>query len=377
MSGTPEEKQRAVEELARANHAHYSQEENKKLFELLQLGFEERWIYLFELIQNAIDVEARRIRIDREAGQVVFQHDGRKKLRAKDVAGLSKVLGSTKGATTVGFMGVGFKSVFLRYRRAEVSGDGWSLRYRMRVAPNPYTGVLEEDWLGTVTPEWAPELPPPDEGFTTRFVLADPHEGMEEDFERDLGRILGEDPTVLVFLANRGLRRLEVPGEAWSMQVEQDQFTLRRDGEEAAKRWRRFAVGYAPTEAAVSTFLKHRRLKARSEEEGARLRIRGAGGAAGAGADAAGRAGGARAASAGARVRVAADAGGAAVRAARAGGLAAEPGADGAARAGRQRVAARHHPADRRRAGELPGVGVGGADRSGAGGAGLPGAAPA
>ena len=53
--------------------------------------------------------------IAKDGDTLTFQHDGRHSLEERDVIGLSKVFQSTKGASSVGFMGIGFKSVFGRF----------------------------------------------------------------------------------------------------------------------------------------------------------------------------------------------------------------------------------------------------------------------
>jgi len=72
------------------------------------------WLYAFELTQNALDAGAKRVRIRILDGAVVFEHDGTQPLEEAHVRALSAANRSTKGWNSVGFMGVGFKSVFQR-----------------------------------------------------------------------------------------------------------------------------------------------------------------------------------------------------------------------------------------------------------------------
>lgn len=55
---------------------------------------------------------------------VVFRHDGGQALDEEHVRALASLGQSTKGLGAIGFMGLGFKSVFARFRRARVSGFG-------------------------------------------------------------------------------------------------------------------------------------------------------------------------------------------------------------------------------------------------------------
>ena len=122
-----------VESLARNNRAFYDTPDGRNMLRLFELTFEHRWIYIFELVQNAIDAGARSIafRCSDDGDRLIFQHDGWSPIAEQNVEGLSKLFRSTKGAATVGFMGIGFKSVFGRFREARISGWGWTFRYEV------------------------------------------------------------------------------------------------------------------------------------------------------------------------------------------------------------------------------------------------------
>ena len=109
-----------IEQLARDNQTFYGTPDGRGALRALDLTFEHCWIYVFELVQNALDAGARSIafRLSANGDSLIFQHDGQNAIDEKDVEGLSKVFRSTKGAASVGFMGIGFKSVFGRFREA-------------------------------------------------------------------------------------------------------------------------------------------------------------------------------------------------------------------------------------------------------------------
>ena len=115
-----------VANLGNENRHFYGSPDGRGLLNVIELTFDHRWVYLYELVQNALDVGATSIaiRIGEAGDALIFQHNGDQPLDEKDVEGLSKVFRSTKGARSVGFMGIGFKSVFIRFGEAWISGWG-------------------------------------------------------------------------------------------------------------------------------------------------------------------------------------------------------------------------------------------------------------
>ena len=138
-----------VDNLANENREFYGTEDGRGALRAFELTFEHRWIYVFELVQNALDAGARSIalRTAEDGDRLAFQHDGERSLRERDVVGLSKVFRSTKGASTVGFMGIGFKSVFARFREARISGWGWTFRFEIARLTGERYGDVQSDLL--------------------------------------------------------------------------------------------------------------------------------------------------------------------------------------------------------------------------------------
>ena len=67
-----------VEQLAKENRAFYETADGRGVLRAMELPFEHRWIYLFELIQNAVDARARSIAISvgEDDDSLTFEHDG-------------------------------------------------------------------------------------------------------------------------------------------------------------------------------------------------------------------------------------------------------------------------------------------------------------
>ena len=132
MAAVSQKRREYVAELARKNQEFYGTTDGRGILRSLELIFEYRWVYIFELIQNALDASAQSIalQVSDDGDTLILQHDGPREFDEPDVEALSKVFRSTKSASSVGFMGIGFKSVFMRFQEARISG--WVGRFGMR-----------------------------------------------------------------------------------------------------------------------------------------------------------------------------------------------------------------------------------------------------
>ena len=214
------------------------------------------WMYVYELTQNAIDADATRVCWRAEGDTVVFQHDG-SALDESHVRGLSSLGASTKGLGMVGFMGVGFKSVFARFREACVSGFGWRFRFHVDVRPGAL-GSQVPVWFDTLRPHWDDEVPDPDKGYTTAFRLrrpADPRRPVDDDLAQLASSRNG---TPLAVLARRGLTEMHVENVVWNLSVDDGIVTVRRSGSDPPWRWRAFVSRYRPDDDAMRRLLEVR-----------------------------------------------------------------------------------------------------------------------
>ena len=264
-------RQELLERLAVENREFYGTRDGRGVLRAMELPFEHRWIYLFELIQNALDAGARSIAmsVGEDGDSLTFEHDGDDPIDESDVRGISKVFRSTKGASSVGFMGIGFKSVFGRFQEARIAGSGWTFRYEVKNVVGREYGDVQPDLLGAVIPIWDDTITLPTDGFTTRFELR----GLvhpQHDLQSDLTEFLPEsDRTPLAILADAGLERLSVDGRVWELGVDD-----RSDGNREAVAlsggenllWQLFPVSYRPSKEAIARFLEHRRIQPSEEE---------------------------------------------------------------------------------------------------------------
>ena len=260
-----------VKSLAESNRQFYGTPEGNGFLRALDLTFGNRWIYLYELVQNALDAKANSIsmRLAEDERALIFQHDGQSPITKKDVEGLSQVFRSTKGAASVGFMGIGFKSVFRRFGEAWVSGWGWTFRYKVPQEQGEEYGDLQRDMLGAVIPQWDDAIEAPTDGFTTRFEMRQCLDS-KTDLRSDLARFLPDkDRTLLAILASCGLTRLEVDKQVWELGVTGDSDECREAVALSKKEnllWQIFSVKYEPSRDAIARFLEHRKIRPSPEE---------------------------------------------------------------------------------------------------------------
>ncbi len=260
-----ERRRKFVANLAKNNREFYGSHDGRGVLNVIDLAFDHRWVYLYELVQNALDVQANSIAIrTREDGDaLVFQHNGERPLDERDVEGLSKVFRSTKGARSVGFMGIGFKSVFARFREARISGWGWKFRYEIEQVVGEQYGDVQRDFLGAVIPIWDENISSPDNGYTTRFELRLRRDG-ETALGSDLAQFLPEsDRSSLAILAMSGLERLDFDGRIWELGICEDcdgSYEVAALSEAESLLWRVFPREFQPSKEAIACFLEHRKI---------------------------------------------------------------------------------------------------------------------
>ena len=259
-----------IEDLAGKNRAFYGTSEGRGVLRAFDLTFEHRWLYLFELIQNALDAGACSIKFgpNEDSDSFVFQHNGNLPLDEKAIEALSKVFRSTKGASSTGFMGVGFKSVFRQFLEAKISGWEWTFRYEITQSIGKRYGDIQPDLLGAVIPIWDDTVPAPEEGFTTRFEL---HKvDGEAVLKSDLEHFLPDDnDALLAILAAHGLKRLEADSCVWRLGIsDESDGTLLAEAhsEEWNRNWQLFPVDFDPSKKAIASLIEHRRLQISDDE---------------------------------------------------------------------------------------------------------------
>jgi hypothetical protein len=242
----------------------------------LQQTFPNPWLYIAELLQNAIDEKAAYIAVaPQDDGSLLFEHSG-SPFSSANVESLCMRGVSSKGAGTVGFMGIGFKSVFRSFERAEVSSGPWRFALTVANRKGERFGDNQRNWLGAVLPEWADEAQQPSEGMTCRFRLCSRLPELPP-ITNDLEHVLGDREDLLALLAWQGVEKLTWGERVWDLHSDDYPF---EDGSgtrvqlaatdsktRVIKTWVLFSRDYQPSDKAIARFLEHRQLTPSGEEQ--------------------------------------------------------------------------------------------------------------
>jgi hypothetical protein len=272
---TDEAAARSLENVRAKNLEFYATDRGQGALKDLQQTFPHPWLYVGELLQNAVDAGAKHIRlsVDETARTLVVEHDGASfddgHVEALCVRGMSK-----KGAGTVGFMGIGFKAVFQSFECINVSSGPWRFGFRVSEVVGEF-GDRQRDWLGCVLPIYDQAITPPSPGMTCRFFLHDRLQRLGPIAE-DVTKVLSADLLVLALLARRGVEEVEWASEHWLLeQIEEivdEQITRVKliayhEVSEHTREWILFSSRYQPSRAAIARFLEHRQIQPRPEEK--------------------------------------------------------------------------------------------------------------
>lgn len=248
-----------IKRLCKENQDFYGTPKGGGVLQTIKRNFDHNWIYLFELLQNALDAGAKRvaIKIGSKGKSLTFQHDG-VPLEEDNVQSLSEVGRSTKGTGKVGFMGVGFKSVFVRFNSVGVSGGGWQFEFDVKETKGKL-GETNSSLIGMVSPQWNVGVPSPTSGFTTRFELS--KQTGESSLDSDLAHLPNDqERNILVPLRLQGLEQIEINGSTWILHSEDTSWGQRITATHGKTKryWQCFEAKYRPSAKAARAFLEHR-----------------------------------------------------------------------------------------------------------------------
>ena len=142
--------------------------------------------FLFELLQNAEDVYATKVKFELESDSLVFKHNGTKEFSESDIDSITNIGESSKKVNKIGKFGVGFKSVF-----------------SYTESPKIHTKAISFEIKDLVIP-FLIDSQPIEKGFTTVFIFKfDKSDKPKKQAFKEIDQFFDEvDDSVLLFLSN-------------------------------------------------------------------------------------------------------------------------------------------------------------------------------
>ncbi|MDB9975569.1 hypothetical protein OAE24_05300 [Candidatus Thioglobus sp.] len=158
------------------------------LHNTLSLFYPDTAHFVFELLQNAEDAGASKVRFDLLNESLIFKHNGTKDFNEQDIKSITGIGSSTKkeDTNTIGKFGVGFKSVFVYTTTPQIYSKSINFKIENLFIPS----LIEPK---SIT-----------KGYTTLFVFPfDRDDKPKEDAYREVKKLFDElSDNVLLFLTN-------------------------------------------------------------------------------------------------------------------------------------------------------------------------------
>ncbi|MFB6185980.1 MAG: sacsin N-terminal ATP-binding-like domain-containing protein, partial [Halobacteriaceae archaeon] len=176
----------------------------------LEKAFPGQWHFLMEFIQNADDAGSTKLSIDISRDEIRVLNDGAR-FDEKDVESICKVGRSSKtytekGEDYIGYLGVGFKSVFLISDNPQIySGD-----YRFEFDKHAWEKPEETPWQ--IYPLWIEDESRDiaKNGFTTGFRIPLSETVDDEMFDKLIEEVSAEQVSDRTLLFLRNLKEIQI-----------------------------------------------------------------------------------------------------------------------------------------------------------------------
>ncbi len=138
----------------------------------LQKAFPRYGSFLMEFLQNADDAKSTKIKIEIEGDEVKISNNGNP-FSKEDVQSISDIARSQKSPKNyIGYLGVGFKSVFLVSDCPRIYSNGFSFKFDK----NQHTNPKKIPWQ--IVPYWIEDDPQLESGFQTTFIFKVKQKGL-------------------------------------------------------------------------------------------------------------------------------------------------------------------------------------------------------
>eukprot|EP00035_Acanthoeca_spectabilis_P002881 m.90101 g.90101 ORF g.90101 m.90101 type:complete len:1844 (+) comp11809_c0_seq1:123-5654(+) len=199
---------------------------------IVERSFPRNDLYLFELLQNAVDDGASEVTValHSDRPRLVFSHNGRP-FSPLDVVGLSSVGLSTKTGRTIGFMGIGYKAVYKRFNRVLAVDNRWAFEFkkpRALSSTSRGSGRLRPEYAHTAAwillPKWIdePQVARHD-GVGCSFELSEPEGGVHA-IRDDIARL---PLSTIPLLGYTAVTKAVGAFDLWSLQWNDRRFAVR------------------------------------------------------------------------------------------------------------------------------------------------------
>ena len=162
--------------------------------QIIEKTFTRSGHFVLEFIQNAEDAEARRVKIVLESCAIKIFNDG-KPFTRDDVEAICSIGRSRKDPRKhIGYLGVGFKAVFLVSSRPHIYSKTYRFKFDKQYWERAHKNV---PWQ--ITPIWLDEVPEELRDWNVYFYMPVDERKYEEKIKSELENLT---PTTLLFLHN-------------------------------------------------------------------------------------------------------------------------------------------------------------------------------
>ena len=117
------------------------------ILRLLSDLYPDRAHFIFELLQNAEDARASRVKFQLAEEELIVRHNGHRLFDSQDVDSITSIANSTKkeDVNTIGKFGIGFKSVFAYSNTPQVHSGEYNFEVRDLVCPYEILRIDKDD----------------------------------------------------------------------------------------------------------------------------------------------------------------------------------------------------------------------------------------
>lgn len=195
----------------------------------LEKAFPEQWHFLMEFIQNADDSQSTTFSLRISEDKITVLNDG-KPFDKADVESICNVGQSSKahpdrGEEYIGYLGVGFKSVFLISENPQIYSGEYQFKFDKSAweEPNAVPWQITPLWIDEATDQ----IP---EGFTTKFEIPLSEDITEETFDKLTEELKAEQISDRTILFLKNLQKIEIIDE-----INETQKTIEKRGHQTGE----------------------------------------------------------------------------------------------------------------------------------------------